>query len=83
MQTSVHNAVPKAGEAFTIYFVAENFGEGDGLITVQILDNGSLIAEKLVGVTAGQYRVIPVDIVLESGEHTISVGDLEAVLTVE
>jgi len=83
MQTSVHNAVPKAGEAFTIYFVAENFGEGDGLITAQILDNGSLIAEKLVGVTAGQYRVIPVDIVLESGEHTISVGDLEAVLTVE
>ena len=83
MQTSISSITLKAGEAFTIYFVADNIDAGDGLITVPVLDNGTLIAEKLAGVTAGQFRVISPDIVLEAGEHVLTVGDMEASLTVE
>lgn len=83
MQTTVNTSILKAGEPFTIRFVAENTGAGDGLITVPVLDNGEAAAEKVVGVTAGQFRVINVDLVLEAGEHTITVGDLSATVTVE
>ncbi len=83
MQTTVNTIVPKAGEPFKISFVAKNFGEGDGLITVPVLDNGEVNAEKIVGVAAGQFRVISVYIILESGEHTITVDDMSAVITVE
>ena len=81
--TSVVNAMPKAGEAFKISFVAENVGEGDGVTTVQVLDDETVIAEKVVGVTAGQFRVISMEIVLETGEHTIHVGDMTTTITVE
>lgn len=81
-QTSVGNITPKAGEAFTIYFVAENVGEGDGLITVPVLANGELVAEKVVGVTADQFRVINVSLILEAGDYVITVGDMTAQLTV-
>ena len=81
-QTTVKTVVPKAGEAFKISFVAENVGEGDGLITVPVLDNGEAVAEKVIGVTAGQFRVITVYLTLEAGEHTITVGDLTASITV-
>ena len=83
MQTTVSTMTPKAGEAIKISFVAENVGEGDGLITVPVLDNGEAIAEKIVGVAAGQFRVISLEIALESGEHTITVGDLSANIVVE
>ena len=83
MQTSINSITPKAGEAFTIHFVADNIGTGDGLITVPVLDNGTVIAEKVIGVAAGQFRVISMDIVLEAGEHVLTVGDMEASLTVE
>ncbi len=81
-QTTVKTVVPKAGEAFKISFVAENLGEGDGLITGPVLDNGEAVAEKVIGVTAGQFRVITVYLTLEAGEHTITVGDLTASITV-
>ena len=81
-QTSVGNITPKAGEAFTIYFVAENVGEGDGLIIVPVLANGELVAEKVVSVTADQFRVINVSLILEAGDYVITVGDMTAQLTV-
>jgi len=81
--TSVVNAKPKAGVPFNISFVAENVGEGDGVSTVQVLDGETVIAEKVVGVTAGQFRVISLDIVLEAGDHTIKVGDMTTTITVE
>ena len=73
----------KAGEKFEINFVAQNFGEGDGLITVPVLVNGEAAGEKLVGVTAGQFRVITLYLTLEAGEYTIEVGGLSDTLTVE
>ena len=81
--TSVVNATPKAGQAFKICFVAENVGEGDGMTTVQVLDGETVIAQKLVGVAAGQFRVISIELVLEAGEHTISVGGMTTAITVE
>ncbi len=78
----VSNSVPKAGEPFEISFVAENLG-GDGLMTVQVLDGDNVIAEKIVGVTEGQFRVISVDIALEAGTHEISVGGMTKTIVVE
>ena len=82
MQSSVGNISPLAGEPFQLSFVAENVGEGDGLITVPVLANGEKVAEKVVGVTAGQFRVITMTITLEAGDYTLSVGDLTDTVTV-
>lgn len=71
-----------AGEPFEICFVAKNNG-GAGSLDVEILVDGSVAAEKFVGVAEGQFRVITAELTLEAGEHTISVGDLTATITVE
>ena len=82
-RNSVVNTTPKAGEPFEITFVAENKGSGAGLITVQVKDGNSVVAEKTIGLTENQFRVISMDVVLEAGEHTITVGDMSAAITVE
>ena len=71
-----------AGEPFEICFVAKNNG-GAGSMDVEILVDGAVAAEKFVGVAEGQFRVITAELTLEAGEHTISVGDLTAAITVE
>ena len=81
-QTSVVNASPKAGEPFEINFVANNKG-GAGLITVQVLDGDTVVAEKVIGLAEGQFRVISVNLVLEAGEHVITVGDMSQTVVVE
>ena len=81
-QTTVKNASPKAGEPFEINFVANNKG-GAGMITVQVLDGDNVVAEKIVGLAEGQFRVITMEIVLEAGEHTITVGNMSETITVE
>lgn len=82
MQTTVINASPKAGEPFEINFVANNKG-GAGLITVQVMDGDAVAAEKVVGLAENQFRVITVELVLEAGEHTITVGDMSKTIVVE
>ena len=81
-QTTVKNASPKAGEAFDINFVANNKG-GAGLITVQVFDGDDVVAEKVVGLAEGQFRVITVQLVLEAGEHVITVGNMSETVVVE
>lgn len=71
-----------AGEPFEICFVAKNNG-GAGSMDVEILVDGAVATEKFVGVAEGQFRVITAELTLEAGEHTISVGDLTAAITVE
>ncbi len=80
--TQIQNKA-KAGQEFEINFVAKNYGEGDGLITVPVCVNGEVCVEKLVGVTAGQFRVIPMKLCLEAGEYEIAVGDMTASIVVE
>ena len=36
-----------------------------------------------MAVDGGQFRVMTVELVLEAGEHTISIGDMSATITVE
>jgi hypothetical protein len=83
IQTVISTLTPKAGETFEIYFVAENVGEGDGLITVPVLANGEVVAEKIVGLTADQFRVIKVYLALDAGQYEIAVGDMTANIVVE
>ena len=81
-QVSAVNVSPKAGEPFEISFVAENKG-GSGLITVQVMDGETVAAEKVIGLAEGQFRVVTMDVTLEAGEHTITVGDMSETIVVE
>lgn len=81
-QVSAVNASPKAGEPFEISFVADNKG-GAGMITVQVTEGDAVVAEKTFGLAEGQFRVISMDVILEAGEHTITVGDMSETIVVE
>lgn len=78
----VSNAVQKAGEPFEVYFVAKNNG-GDGHVTAQIMEGDTVLAEKFVAVDGGQFRVITMELTLDAGEHTISLGDMSTTIVVE
>lgn len=71
-----------AGQAFEVNFVAKNNG-GAGSLDVEVLVDGEVAVTKFVGVAEGQFRVISVMLTLDAGEHTITVGDLTANITVE
>lgn len=79
---TVQNKEQAAGQPFEINFVAKNHG-GDGLTAVQVLDGETVIAEKIVAVTEGQFRVVSLEIALEAGEHTITVGNMSTTITVK
>ncbi len=82
MEKSVVNTVTaKAGEPFTIYALLRNNG-GDGITTVQVKDGDNVIAEKVMTVTGGSWRVVEMDVTLEAGEHTITLGDQVGSITV-
>ena len=72
----------QAGVPFTIYCLLWNDGE-DGVTTVQVKDGDTVIAEKLMAVTGGSWRVVEMEITIDTaGEHTITVGDLVKTMTV-
>lgn len=78
----VSNAKQKAGVPFEVYFVAQNNG-GDGHVTAQIMEGDTVLAEKFVALDAGQFRVITMELTLDAGEHTISLGDMTTTIVVE
>ncbi len=78
---SLYNVI-SAGDPFEVNFVAKNNG-GAGSIDVEVLVDGEVAAEKFVGVAEGQFRVISVELVLEAGEHVITVGDMSTTVTIE
>lgn len=82
IQTVPVTAVQKAGVPFKVSFVAKNNG-GDGHVTVQVMDGENVAAEKFVALDEGQFRVISVELTLEAGEHTISVGNMSETIVVE
>ena len=71
-QTAARNVVAP-GQPFNLYFIAQNFGAGDGTLNAVVTDNGEPIAEKMIALTAGQFRVITIEITLEAGAHDIEV----------
>ncbi len=82
-QTTVKSFVTaKAGEAFNAYVLLRNNG-ADGITTVKAYDGETLIAEKIFTVTADSWRVVEIELVLDTvGEHTITVGDQVGVITI-
>lgn len=80
--TEVAAATQTAGVPFEINFVAKNNG-GDGHVTAQIMEGDTVLAEKFVAVDGGQFRVNTMEITLDAGEHTISLGDMSTTIVVE
>ena len=72
----------KAGEAFEAYVLLWNNGD-DGMTTVQASCDGEVIAEKIMAVNGGSWRVVELTLTIdEPGEHTITVGDLTKTIQV-
>lgn len=75
--------VQKVGEAFPVMFIAQNNGD-DGIFTADVLANGELVASKVVALDAGQFRVVSIDVTLETaGTYEISVCGMTATVVVE
>ncbi len=81
IQSTVANEA-KAGEAFTIYCLLRNNGS-DGITTVQAYANDTLVAEKIMTVCGGSWRVVQMDLTLEAGEYVLNVGGQTANITVK
>ena len=74
--------VAKVGQPCTLYCLLRNNG-GDGITTVQVTENDKVIAEKIMTVCGGSWRVVQMDVVFDTiGEHTVSVGGLTGTLSV-
>ena len=74
LQTTVWNQA-KVGEPFTIYCLLRNTG-ADGLTTAQAKVNGEVVAEKIMTVEGGSWRVVQMDITVDApSEYTIEIGD--------
>lgn len=72
----------KSGEPFKASFLLWNHGD-DGITTVQAYDGDTLIGEKIMAVNGGSWRVVEMELTLEgAGEHTLTIGDLSATITV-
>jgi hypothetical protein len=72
----------KVGQPFNLYTLLWNNG-ADGVTTVQVKDGDTVIAEKIMAVNGGSWRVVEIEIVLDTaGEHTITVGDLSKTINV-
>lgn len=80
-QTTVWNQA-KAGEPFTVYALLRNTGS-DGITTVQAKANGEVMAEKIMTVPGGSWRVVQMDIALDAGEYTIEIGGQTGAIIIE
>lgn len=80
-QTTVWNQA-KAGEPFAVYALLRNTG-ADGITTVQAKANGEVVAEKIMTVEGGSWRVVQMDITLDAGEYTIDIGGQTGAITIE
>ena len=72
----------KAGEPFTIYALMWNNG-ADGITTVQAKCDDTLLAEKIMAINGGDWRVLEMTITIdEPGEHVVTVGDLSKTINI-
>lgn len=71
----------KAGEPFTVYCLLRNNG-ADGITTVQARANDQVVAEKIMTVEGGSWRVVQMELTLEAGEYTIDIGGQTGNITV-
>ena len=72
----------KAGEPFSAYLLLWNKG-ANGVTTVQARCDDAVIAEKIMAVNGGSWRVIEMTLTIsEPGEHTITIGDLSKTISI-
>lgn len=72
----------KAGEPFTMYMLVWNKG-ADGVANVQVKDGDNVIAEKLMAVNGGDWRVVEMELTIDTaGEHVITVGNLSKTINI-
>ena len=72
----------KAGVPFTAYVLLWNNGD-DGMTTVQAVCDGKVIAEKIMAVNGGDWRVVEMELTIDQpGEHTLTVGTLTKTITI-
>ena len=72
----------KAGEPFTAYVLLWNNGD-DGITTVQAKCNDVVIAEKIMAVNGGDWRVVEMTLTIDQpGEHLVTVGDLTKTISI-
>ena len=72
----------KAGVPFNAYVLLWNNG-ADGMTTVQATCDGEVIAQKIMAVNGGDWRVVEMTLTIdEPGEHVVTVGDLTKTLTI-
>ncbi len=83
VMTSVESVVEaKVGVPFPVYFLLWNDG-ADGVVTVQVKDGETVLAEKIMAVNGGDWRVVEMEITLDTaGEHTITVGNLSKTINI-
>lgn len=79
-QTTLVNET-KAGEPFTVYALLRNNG-ADGFTVAQVKANGEVVAEKMMTVEGGSWRVVQMDLTLDAGEYTIELGDQVGTITI-
>lgn len=73
----------KAGEPFTVSFLLRNNGAA-GVETVNVYDNDTLVAQKVVAINENGWRVVQIDVTVDgAGEHILTVGTLSGTVTVE
>ena len=72
----------KAGVPFNAYVLLWNNG-ADGMTTVQATCDGEVIAQKIMAVNGGDWRVVEMTLTIdEPGEHVVTVGDLTKTITI-
>ncbi|MDR0929239.1 MAG: hypothetical protein LBM74_05935 [Oscillospiraceae bacterium] len=72
----------KAGEPFTVYALLWNNGD-DGITTVQAKCDDTVIAEKIMAVNGGSWRVLEMELIIdEVGEHSLTVGDITKTINI-
>ena len=82
INTVVYNTeTAKAGEPFTVYALLRNNG-ADGFTIAQARANGEVVAEKIMTVEGGSWRVLQMDLTLDAGEDTIEIGDQVGHITI-
>ena len=82
-RTSYESVVEtKAGVPFNAYVLLWNNG-ADGMTTVQAACDGEVIAQKIMAVNGGDWRVVEMTLTIdEPGEHVVTVGDLTKTITI-
>lgn len=76
-------ATAKVGEAYNVSFLLWNNG-GDDMITVKAAEGDKVLAEKLMAVNGGSWRVVSMDLTFDTaGEHAVTIGNLSTTITVE